>query len=256
MRKCNCSGTCGPQGSELSRREFIGLVGAGTAALLTAPAWGAFEPPPEELERWRRELFAPTKPRVYLSDQHTDARLHLGGIGTGNFELGADGQLTTWQLFNTLRDGQVPFYFAVKAGPVARLLQTAGGPEWPRVRQIEMTGDYPLAQLRFQDPDLPVQIQLRAFSPFAPLDAASSMPLAVFMFAITNPSAQPQTVSLAALMQNPVGYEAAGENRSNLNPCFGYHFNEILEEGRARGLFMRAQAVGAPALDKPVTSNT
>jgi hypothetical protein len=35
MRKCNCSGTCGPQGSELSRREFIGLVGAGTTADLT-----------------------------------------------------------------------------------------------------------------------------------------------------------------------------------------------------------------------------
>ena len=37
--------------------------------------------------------------------------MHLGGIGTGNVEIGADGQLTTWQLFNTLRDGQVPFYF-------------------------------------------------------------------------------------------------------------------------------------------------
>jgi len=229
-------------------------MGAGTAALLAAPAWGAFELPPEELERWRRELFAPAKPRVYLSDRHTDARLHLGGIGTGNFELGADGQLTTWQLFNTLRDGQVPFYFAVKAGPTARLLQTAGGPEWPRVKQIEMKGDYPLARLRFQDADLPVQIELRAFSPFAPLDAAfSSMPLAVFVFVITNPSAQAQTVSLAALMQNPVGYEAAGENKSNLNPCFGSNFNEILEEGRARGLLMRARAAGAPRLDTPVT---
>ncbi len=152
--------------ASLSRREFIGLVGAGTTALLTAPAWGAFELPPDELERWRRELFAPAKPRVYLSDRHTDARLHLGGIGTGNFELGADGQFTTWQLFNTLRDGQVPFHFVVKAGQTARLLQTAGGPEWPRVKQIEMTGDYPLASLRFLDAALPVQIQLSAFSPF------------------------------------------------------------------------------------------
>jgi len=254
MRKCNCSGTCGPQGSDLNRRDFIGLMGAGTAGLLTAPAWGAFELPADELERWRRQLLAPAKPRVYLSDRHTDARMHLGGIGTGNFEIGADGQLGTWQLFNTLRDGQVPFHFVVKAGQTARLLQAAGGPEWPRVKRIEMTGDYPLASLRFEDAALPVQIQLRAFSPFAPLDAAfSSMPLAVFVFAITNPSAQPQTVSLAALMQNPVGYDAAGENNSSLNACFGNNINEILEEGRARGLFMRAQAAGEPALDQPVT---
>ena len=42
--------------------------------------------------------------------------MHLGGIGTGNFEIGSDGQFTTWQLFNTLRDGYVPLCFGVKAG--------------------------------------------------------------------------------------------------------------------------------------------
>jgi hypothetical protein len=54
MRKCNCSGNCGPQGGDLSRREFIGLMGAGTAALLAAPAWGAFELPPDALAQGRR----------------------------------------------------------------------------------------------------------------------------------------------------------------------------------------------------------
>ncbi|MBU6401295.1 MAG: hypothetical protein KGS61_13350, partial [Verrucomicrobia bacterium] len=34
MRKCNCSGTCGPRTDGLTRREFIGLVGAGTASML------------------------------------------------------------------------------------------------------------------------------------------------------------------------------------------------------------------------------
>ena len=53
--------------------------------------------------------------------------MHLGGIGTGNFEIGADGQLTTWQLFNTLRDGQVPLHFLIRAGATTKLLQTAGG---------------------------------------------------------------------------------------------------------------------------------
>ena len=230
MRKCNCSGNCGPQA--LNRREFLSLVGVGTAAtLLASPAWGAFELPADEMQRWRRDLFAPTTPRLYLSDKHTDARMHLGGIGTGNFEIGVDGQFTTWQLFNTLRDGQVPLYFAVRAGGVAKLLQTTGGPDWPRVKQIEMTGEYPVAVLRFRDPDLPVQLELTAFSPFAPLDSQlSSLPVAAFSFRIHNPTRHKQVVSLAALMQNPVGYEAAGENHGVVNAAFGGNVNEVLHE--------------------------
>jgi len=253
MRKCNCSGNCGPD--YLNRREFIGLVGAGAAAtLLGSPAWGAFELPTDDWQRWRRELFAPARPRLYLSDQHTDARMHLGGIGTGNVEIGVDGQLTTWQLFNTLRDGQVPLHFLIRAGDTTKLLQTTGGPDWPRVKQIEMTGEYPVAGLRFRDDALPVQVELTAFSPFAPLDARfSSMPLAALIFRIKNPTAQPQSVSLAALMQNPVGYEAAGENNEATNPCFGGNVNEVLREGGAGGLFMRAEAGSEPTLDKPVT---
>ena len=252
-RKCNCSGNCGPH--NLNRREFLGLVGAGAAAtLLGTPAWGAFELPADELQRWRRELFTPAKPRLYLSGKHTDARMHLGGIGTGNFELGVDGQFTTWQLFNTLRDGEVPLHFLIRAGGATRLLQTAGGPDWPRVQQIEMTGEYPVAALRFRDPALPVEAELTAFSPFAPLDARfSSMPLAAFVFRIKNPTTQKQTVSLAALMQNPVGYDAAGPNNTATNPCFGGNVNEVLRESGAGGLYMRAQAANEPTLDKPVT---
>ncbi|MCX6930066.1 MAG: GH116 family glycosyl-hydrolase, partial [Verrucomicrobia bacterium] len=256
MRKCNCSGNCGS--TNLNRREFLGIVGAGAAAtLLGSPAWGAFELPADEWQRWRRELFAPAKPRVYLSDKHTDTRMHLGGIGTGNFEIGVDGQLTTWQLFNTLRDGQVPLHFLIRAGGKTKLLQTAGGPDWPRVKQIEMTGEYPVSVLRFRDPDLPVEAELAAFSPFAPLDARlSSMPLAAFVFRIKNPTEQSQTMSLAALMQNPVGYDASGPNTTASNPCFGGNVNEVRREGGAGGLFMRAEAAGEPMVDKAVTIYT
>ena len=143
----------------LSRRQFLQMMAAGTtAAAVAAPAWGAFNLAPNELQRWRGELFSPAQPRRYSSETHTDARMHLGGIGTGNFEIGADGQLTTWQLFNTLRDGNVPLHFLVKAGSSVKLLQTKGGPEWPRVNRIEMTGEYPLAGLRFFDSELPVEL--------------------------------------------------------------------------------------------------
>ncbi len=208
-------------------------------------AWGAFELPSDELDRWRRSLTAAGAPRIYLSDIHKDARMHLGGIGTGNFEIGADGQLTTWQLFNTLCDGYVPFYFAIKAGQIARLLQTAGGPEWPRVTQIEMTGEYPVATLRFRGEDLPVQIELTAFSPMEPLDVdLSSMPLAIFRFRLTNLTSEPQSVSLATMMTNPVGYDAKTDIDGVRHPNFGGNINEVFRMGQTAGLFMRAEAGG------------
>ncbi len=255
MRKCNCSGNCTPPNADLSRREFLGLIGAGTTAtMLASPAWAAFGLSPDEFKRWQRELFSPAPPRLYLSNRHTDARMHLGGIGTGNFEIGADGRLTTWQLFNTLRDGDVPFYFLAKAGSATKLLQTAGGPDWPRVQKIEMTGEYPAAVLRFLDADLPVQIELTAFSPFSPLDVSvSEMPLSAFVFRIQNPTNQSQTISLAALMQNPVGYEARKENRSFSNPAFGGNVNEVLRERHATGLLMRAEPSAEAILSQPVT---
>ncbi len=275
-RNCNCSGGCEPQNGDdesgVTRREFLTLVGAGTAGLALGDASTAqpaaarpvsaqtvkSDVSPAELARWKQGLHS-NSPRLYRSDRHTDARLHLGGIGTGNFEVGADGQLTTWQLFNTLRDGQVPFYFGVRAGQTTKLLQTAGGPggldmpNIPRVRQIEMRGEYPFATLRFLDADLPVQLELTAFTPFAPLDTRlSSMPLAAFVFRVHNPTQRAQTVSLAAFMQNPVGYDALGENRGSEHPNFGGNLNELARDGRAATLSMRAVPGREPALDRPV----
>jgi hypothetical protein len=183
--------------------------------------------------------------------------MHLGGIGTGNFEIGADGQLTTWQLFNTLRDGVVPFHFLARAGATTRLLQTRGGPDWPRVKQISMTGEYPLATLRFSDPDLPVQIELTAFTPFAPLDTRiSSMPAAVFVFRVHNPTQKVQEVSLAGLMMNPVGYDAAGRIEGQNHPNFGGNLNKPFSHKGAVGLELRAETGAEPALARPVTIAT
>ncbi len=237
----------------MDRRGFLGLTGAGAAAVLAGPNWLGRADAAAELERWKKSLGERGEARVYRSDWHTDARMHLGGIGTGNFEIGADGQLTTWQLFNTLRDGEVPLYFGVRIGGVARLLQTTGGPGVPRVAKIEMRGEYPFARLRFIDAALPVELELEAFSPFAPLDARlSSVPLAAFVFRVKNPSAQAQTVSLAAFMQNPVGYDAAGAIAGDRHPNFGGNVNEPFSEGPATGILMRAEAGKEASLDQPV----
>jgi uncharacterized protein (DUF608 family) len=256
-RKCDCSGACGPKNDGVSRRGFLGLLGAGTASTVIAGASlggeAASKASPEDLAAWKKSLFEPASPRLYRSGSHTDARLHLGGIGTGNLEIGADGQFTTWQLFNTLRDGHIPFHFAVKAGGKACLLQTAGGPGLPLVKEIEMTGEYPVAVLRFIDPELAVKIELEAFSPFSPLDTRlSSMPLAAFVFRIQNPTDRPQQVSLAALIQNPIGYDAAGTIKENSHPNFGGNQNVFSRDGAAATLALKTVPGRAPTIDRPL----
>src|ERR1700722_10712861 len=149
IQECGCSpqsGCCTPQYDGVSRRAFITLAGVGAAGLLATPGWAAWverQANPAQLADWKANLLKPAAPRKYLSSTHPDAKMPLGGIGTGNFELGSDGQFTTWQLFNTLRDGHVPFFFAVNAGGTAKLLQTTGGPDFPRIKTIEMKGEYP-----------------------------------------------------------------------------------------------------------------
>ena len=254
-RKCNCSGgRCGPQGDDVSRREFLTIAGGGAAAtLLTGPAladWIGRQATSAAVVRWRESLAQPSPPRVYRSEVHGDARMHLGGIGTGNVEIGCDGQFTTWQLFNTLRDGHVPLCFVVKAGGVSRLLQTAGGPSWPRVKRIEMSGEYPIATLRFFDPELPVKLELAAFTPFAPLDSRfSSQPLVALVFRVENPTAEAQTVSLAGMLQNVVGDDAVGPAEAK----FGGNVNEPFVAGAATGLLMRAEPGKEAAIDRPTT---
>ncbi len=259
VRKCKCAGgCCGPQTDGVNRRDFLTVIGAGAAtAAAGGPALADLlqsQTSPEELARWKKALMEPASVRVYKSGVNDDARMHLGGIGTGNIEIGCDGQFTRWQLFNTLSDGYVPLMLAVKTGDVARLLQTAGGPDLPRIKQIEMIGEYPIATLKYVDADLPVKLELSAFTPFAPLDSRfSSIPLAALVFRVQNPTDTKQTVSLAALMQNPVGYDALGAASDGVkHDKYGGNVNEPLREGKAVGLNMRAEPGKAPTLDKTV----
>lgn len=297
-RNCDCSGGyCGPQPPPLlsaaqpaddgvTRRDFLrtlALGAAGTAAGVALPGGPARvsdesappsssappvpipTPPNAELAAWKQTLHRQSPPPPYRSSVHTDARFPLGGIGTGTFDLGADGQFTHWQLFNMLRDGQVPFFFGVRAeNGVVKVLQTTGGPvlsgaPTPHVTAIEMTGEYPLANLQFRDGHLPVDLSLTAFSPFAPLDThVASLPVAVFVFRVHNPGREKQTVSLGAFLQNPLGYDARGPARAitglgdERHANFGGNVNAAFRQGDAGVLALHAEPGRAPTLDKPV----
>ena len=156
------------------------------------------------------------------------AAFPLGGIGTGNVSLGARGEFRDWELENHPRKRRHnPYsFFAIHVesadgSRLSRVLEArltgrhdrdqgyeanrlAG---LPRLDSSTMRGHYPIVDIDFADRTLPVDVSLRAFTPFVPLDLdASSLPAAVLRYTVTNPTSQPVTVTIAGSMSHTAGW--------------------------------------------------
>ena len=190
----------------------------------------------------------PAWPVLKHYDQNHLARiaLPLGGIGTGTVSLGGRGQLTDWEVYSHPDKGFVPqhSFFALWAKPaggpaVARALEGAIEP-WlyegasgctvpnhglPRFRKCSFHAAYPLAQVCFSDPDVPVDARIEAFNPLVPADAdASGIPVAVLRFVLTNKTDQAVAASVCGSLQNFVGNDGAaatGQRQPEPLPAVG-----------------------------------
>ena len=246
----------------LKRRGFLQTLAVGGAAtnLLTGqttqtphntarsnePAVPGLDPLPEL-----------AYPRIFTGRQLSQIAFPLGGIGTGSISLGGRGQLRDWEIFNRPDKGLAPDYgFASiwaqtgSAKPVARVLEsrllapysseaglgTAGAPGLARLRGARFSGEYPMAHLAFEDPELPVHVSLDAFSPLIPLDSESSgFPGFVLRYRVHNPNRQAAKVAIAMSVENPVGLERLELTRRNLKETRQIEFKR---EDLLQGLFM------------------
>ncbi len=178
-------------------------------------------------------------PPVYRGENLRAVAMPLGGIGTGSVALCGDGSLRQWQLCNNVNHlAFVPHsFFAIRAQKqgqpaVSRVLQSGALyneesapipsvndyviPEeckrlletLPGVQATEFIGEYPVAEVRYMDEALPVEVSLTAYSPFCPLDAETSgLPVVVFQFTVRNLSDKTAHAHLAATLQNFVGWD-------------------------------------------------
>lgn len=183
----------------------------------------------------------------YVAKPIPESGIPLGGIGTGSFEIRADGKFYEWQIFNNKpwRCGGAPwemqqeefmrpneFFFAVRAkpngeGPTVRVLRFESMDlehgydpytlPWVKgIESIEYVGEYPVATLNYLDENLPVRVKLEAFSPFIPGELKdSSLPTAVFVFKLSNSLDKPVEASVLACMKNPVGRFVQGRKCVN-----------------------------------------
>ncbi|NLF40755.1 hypothetical protein GX586_15030, partial [bacterium] len=75
--------------------------------------------------------------------------------------------------------------------------------------EIEYRAEYPFIHLRYIDPSLPIELSLRAWTPFIPRDVKnSSLPGAYFDFTVKNKTRRQVDVSIIWQMQNISGYAA------------------------------------------------
>jgi non-lysosomal glucosylceramidase len=252
---CGCQGRChgggedrGARGadgaSEMGRREFVTIAGAGGAAIafmaaalpVVAGPFGRqdvidhFVPADKKLTReWIEALFARGESTWYTGEDLRTIGMPVGGICAGQVYLTGDGRLTCWDIFN---QNQNTGYGAVnyqvgraaestvdggKVVPVTPLDQgfavriRSGGRTVDRTLDRDgfpgarFCGEYPIGYVEYADRSLPVEIRLEAFSPFVPLNAAdSALPATVMRYTVRNTSTGPVELTLAGWLENAV----------------------------------------------------
>ena len=254
-----CGGRCHvAQPIELSRREFLARVAAGTAALTMAGqmTWA------EEGDRAARLLppaadaagAYPTTPgRIYQGKSLEAVGMPVGVIGTGSVWLDGQGKLGVWQIFNNLSEPRIPdSFFAIRARTaggktVIRVLQTEGEGELEPMSSLQYEGSHPIARLTFQDAELPVQVQLEAMNPMIPLDTAnSSIPGGLFRLTAKNPGNTAVDVSFCATLQNAVGSGGANGIRGVRFPGYGGNRNRVVRRNQQTTVAMERSADPVP----------
>jgi non-lysosomal glucosylceramidase len=196
---------------------------------------------------------------------HTAVAFPLGGIGTGNVSLGARGDLRDWEIFNTPAKGNIlpNTFFAIRTQiaeqpPVARVLEGPVQPPHnlshgyhpatnaglPRCAQSRFRGEYPVAQINFEDPNLPVAVQLEAFTPLVPLSPEDSgIPCAILTYTVTNTSPEKVAMTLAGSLINPIGGLRLDPFMNIGGNITGKPRNEFRTEDNLRGLFLTSEEI-------------
>ncbi|MDR2184540.1 MAG: hypothetical protein LBO80_02565 [Treponema sp.] len=207
-----------------------------------------------------------TKPRSYSNDA-VFAAFPLGGIGTGTISLGARGDLRDFEIFNHPGKGcKLPFsFFAIRCerenGVDARVLEAKINPDFnqgrgyhpnrvaglPHFAGSRLEAAYPLASVFFEDSSFPLEVSLRAFNPFIPLNADDSgIPAILFRYTVRNPGGTSAGVTVAATMPNINGFKGFDcfDNYNVEKGCF----NVLRKEGGFSGIFMDGGGVPKTSL--------
>lgn len=172
---------------------------------------------------------------VYTNEHKNQISFPLGGIGSGCIGLTGNGRLRDWEIFNRPNKGSYNGFshFAIKAEDENEVLDTrvlhgdlpahyvgeysnkrflgyGFGPDrqtmagFPSFKNVTFKGEFPVAEVQFEDDAFPGTVTMEAFNPFIPMnDKDSSIPAAFFELEVANTTDKELTYSIALSLQNP-----------------------------------------------------
>ncbi len=192
---------------------------------------------------------------VYRGARRQHVAFPLGGIGSGSVSLTGSGRLIDWSIRNRPAIHQHNGYshFAIKAERDGELIDArvlngpyeglaTGSPSRrkfdgygfganrdsmagvPHFDDAVFVGRFPVAEIEFIRDAFPGKVRMTAFSPFIPHnDRDTSMPAALFSFAIENDTDAPIDYTVAATLGN-YGCDSGVHLFSRSGPLSALHF--------------------------------
>ncbi len=182
-------------------------------------------------EVYSKKVLAGAKGQRRYSGEHLEQiAFPLGGMGAGCIHLGGSGNFQDFCLFHQPTFGHSPMTFAAvhcqTAGSKGGILRVLEGPVQkpfiydqgrfgngglpsgheglPHLESATFKGEFPFAEVRLKDRDLPLDIRLEAFSPFVPGDdLASGLPAAFVRYVLRNRSSRALKVQFSFNVQYP-----------------------------------------------------
>lgn len=212
----------------------------------------------------------------YRGEALRHVAMPLGGLGAGQIALGGDGGLRQWQMVNQVNHlGFVPdSFFAIRTACIepplnlTRILQSREVQAFtenhtPLVtddmipadqrklleryagfERTRFSGLYPFAHITYEDAQMPLAVELEAYSPFIPLDAqASGLPAIIFTFTLYNHGSHALQGGLGATLQNAVGWDGLTPISGNRCPLYGGNVNRLREHKGITSLIMENPAL-------------
>lgn len=188
----------------MNRREMLGRLGGLAGLGLCESVASATTEGAKDMARWpfhgpvvmnqwtqvHTDCFPGPVPGYVCEGSALESGVPLGGLGTGYMTLDGSGKLGFSSIFNELVPPQKVFadWLVVEAGTRNIPLSVAHIMYW---------GHYPIADLCARFDEVPLEIGIRAFTPFIVGDAAASnTPVALFELELRNLSDQPLAASL------------------------------------------------------------
>ena len=206
--------------------------------------------------------------KTYTNQQQAYRGL-LGGIGTGNISLDASGRMCDFEIMNhPNKNLKIPYTFfsmwsqigeedskavVLEAAPRGISNKALGHPSGevyglPRMDSSSVETKYPFYLYEFKKKNMPLKVELEAYTPFIPLDAKNSgMPVFTMTYKITNESSQVAKVAVSGSFYNYVGMsQYDGYDKLEID---GTTYNETFNEAGVSGIFM-----GSTDMDEKATN--